>query len=300
MNVRNGAITLREAIDSVISQTFGDFELIVWDDFSTDDSAEIVQTYSDPRLHFLRSPEDTSLGRARHLAMQRARGEWLTFLDQDDVWLPRKLEQQLAAAAGHPEVALVYGRTISFFPDGSERDFDHRHEFVPLPEGDLFESLFRDSCFICMSSVMLRRSAVEALGGIPETIAVSPDYFMFLGVARHHQARAVQTPVCRYRVHDENMSRFCGRKIHEEVLWLLDQWAPDLDPRILARRRRVHQTLVALQDMTHLRSAAAGLVRLLRHGSPAFLLSRPFARTFRAARRRVRRPYYFLQAGQSI
>ena len=117
MNVRNGAATLREAIDSVLAQTFEDWELIVWDDRSTDDSAEIVADYRDPRIRYFLSPEDTSLGEARSDAIAHAQGEWLAFLDQDDVWLPHKLRKTDGARADDG-VGLIYGRTIRFYPSG--------------------------------------------------------------------------------------------------------------------------------------------------------------------------------------
>ena len=77
MNVRNGASFLREALDSVLAQTFVDWELIVWDDCSTDNSAQIVSQYRDPRIRYFLSPEDTPLGKARDSAIRRASGEWL-------------------------------------------------------------------------------------------------------------------------------------------------------------------------------------------------------------------------------
>src|SRR5271165_3089230 len=98
MNVRNGASTLREALDSVLAQTFTDWELIVWDDRSTDESGKIAAQYSDPRICYFLSPEETSLGKARDTAIHQARGKWLAFLDQDDLWMPRKLEMQMALA----------------------------------------------------------------------------------------------------------------------------------------------------------------------------------------------------------
>src|SRR5690242_13304217 len=94
INVRDGASTLRAALDSVLGQTFRDWELIVWDDCSSDDSGSIVAGYRDPRIRYILSPEPVSLGRARQLAIEQASGEWIAFLDQDDIWLPRKLELQ--------------------------------------------------------------------------------------------------------------------------------------------------------------------------------------------------------------
>lgn len=292
MNVRNGAATLREALDSVMAQTFTDWELVFWDDRSTDDSARIVAEYRDDRIRYLLSPEDTSLGRARDLAIHQARGEWLAFLDQDDIWLPHKLHKQLALVEGEPRVGIVYGRTVMFSPRGNKRDYDHRHEFQPLPEGDIFARLFIDSCYISMSSAMLRRSAVNQIGGIPEAIQVIPDYYLFVAVARRHWARAVQEVVCRYRLHAASLTHFSTRRMNEEILWLVDLWAPWLEPRLVARRRRVHSTLLALAEMRHLGTASSGIARLLTRGSLGYLFSRPFARGFRAIRRRLSRPYW--------
>src|SRR5271167_1003982 len=96
MNVRNGAATLGAALESALAQTYRDWELIVWDDRSADDSAKVVGNFTDARIRYILAPQDTSLGQARGLAMRQAQGEWLAFLDQDDIWLPRKLELQIA------------------------------------------------------------------------------------------------------------------------------------------------------------------------------------------------------------
>jgi N-acetylglucosaminyldiphosphoundecaprenol N-acetyl-beta-D-mannosaminyltransferase len=110
----------------------------------------------------------------------------------------------------------------------------------------------------------------------------------------------VQEVVCRYRRHAGNMSRFSVRAMHEEALWLIDRWADDLTPAVTARRRAVHQTLVAFEDLKRLEALPRGLWRLVTQGSPAFLLSRPFIRAFRAVRRRVRRPFWRREGGSSI
>ncbi len=300
MNVFNGAETLREAIESVLAQSFGRWELIVWDDRSADSSAEIVRSFRDPRIRYFIAPEKVPLGRARDQAINEARGEWLGFLDQDDVWLPRKLELQLAVADDDPDANLIYGRTVSFSRFGVERDFDHRHEFQPLPEGDIFERLFIDSCFIAMSSSLLRTAEVRGLGPIPEAIEVIPDYFLFLGLARTGRARAIQDVVCRYRLHPLNMSGLIAGRMHREVLWLIDQWAEQLEPDLADWRRKVHSTLVAIDEIRHPRSLLPGLRRLIMDGSLPYLFSRPFARSFRALRRRIRSPLWQRQVPDEL
>lgn len=292
MNVRNGAAYLREALDSVMAQTFQDWDLIVFDDRSTDESAQIVAEYQDKRIRYVLSPEDVPLGRARNQAIGQAKGEWLAFLDQDDIWELDKLKKQMALVEGDPSVGIIYGRTVMFSPHGGERDYDYRHEFQPLPEGDIFLRLFTHSCFISMSSAVLRRSAVEQVGPIPDCIELTPDYYYFTAIARRNRARAVQEVVCRYRVHPGNASRLRRVKLHEEILWLTNEWAPYLDAEVVARRLKAHHTRIALDEMCKPETAVRGLSRLLTRGSVPFLLWQPFARAIRAIRRRVQRPYW--------
>lgn len=297
MNVRNGAATLREAMDSALAQTFTDWELIVWDDRSTDASGSIVAEYHDERIRYFLSPEDVPLGKARTDAIRQARGDWIAFLDQDDVWLPGKLEKQMALA--EESVGLVYGRTIRFYPSGIQRDYDQAHEYQPLPEGDIFTALFTKSCFIAMSSAMFRRSAIEAVGGVPGQVQIIPDYYLYVAVARRYQVRAVQEAVCRYRMHEGSMSQVAALPMHREVLELIDYWAANLDPSLVKRCRKRHYTAIALEEMRSLKTLRTGLVRLLAQGSVASQLSRPFLFAFHRIRRNVRRPYWRLPEGQS-
>jgi hypothetical protein len=297
MNVRNGGPYLREALDSVFAQTFRDWEIILWDDRSTDDSAKIAAQYRDDRIRYFLSPEDTPLGRARDLAMRQAKGEWLAFLDQDDIWLPHKLERQMALANQEPKAGLIYGRTV-MFGAGRERDFDHRHEFQPLPEGDIFARLFIDSCFISMSSAAFRRTPVEEIGGIPDAIQVIPDYYLCIALARKYPARAVQEVVCRYRMHAGSLTNLAASRMQQEIVSLIEVWAPQLDQLLVAHRRRVHYTVWAFAEMQHLGTLGRGLLRLLTAGSVTYFLSRPIARAFRAVRRRLCRPYWLASGGR--
>jgi glycosyltransferase involved in cell wall biosynthesis len=292
MNIWNGAPYLREAIDSVIAQTFRNWELIAWDDCSTDTSAEIVKSYRDPRIRYVRAAEQVPLGQARSLALREVRGEWIAFLDQDDIWVADKLAKQLALATSAPDVGLVYGRTVSFTVSGKRRDFDHRHEFEPLPEGAILDRLFIDACFLAMSSAMFRRSALEELGNIPPNIQMSPDYHMYLGVLQRHTARAVQDVICYYRLHNSNMTSRWFKQVHCECLWLIDRWGEPVAPRVLSWRRKVHSTLVALEELRSPKTRREGLRRLMSDGSLPYLFSRPLARGYRALKRKIQQPYW--------
>ncbi len=292
MNIWNGAPYLKEAIDNVLSQSYTDWELIAWDDCSTDASAEVVRSYTDPRIRYFCAEERVPLGRARHLALREVRGEWVAFLDQDDVWHPKKLEKQLALGTTSADIGLVYGRTLTFNSSGTQGDFDHRHEFEPLPEGALLEQLLVNACFIAMSSALFRRSALNEVGGIPPEIQMSPDYHMYLGVCQKYKARAVQDVICYYRIHSGNMTPKTFKTIHLECLWLIDRWSGAVSREIVRHRKKVHHTLVALKEFEQRATRRQGMIRLLREGSLPYLLSRPFARGSRAIRRRLQRPYW--------
>jgi glycosyltransferase involved in cell wall biosynthesis len=290
INVRNGAATLREAIDSVLEQTLPDWELIVWDDRSTDDSASVVSWYNDPRIRYFLSPDDVPLGKARNDALQEALGEWVAFLDQDDVWLPHKLAKQIERASD--DVGLIYGRTIRFYANGRERDYDHAHEYEFLPEGDIFARLFSESCFIAMSSAVFRRSAIASIGGIPAEVRIIADYYLYVAVARRYRACAVQEVVCRYRMHPDSMSHTVALDMHREVLWLIELWAAELPAKVVARARKKHFTAIALEEMRSRERFATGLSRLFTEGSVGSQLMRPLAYVVHVVRRIVRPPYW--------
>jgi len=292
INVYNGEVTLRETIDSVLAQTYSDWELIIWDDCSSDSSAEIIASYDEPRIQYFRSEKNCGLGPSRTAALDCAVGEWVGFLDQDDLWTANKLALQIELAASRPNVGLVYGRALKFYPDGTLVDYDHRHEFRPLPEGDIFEQLFVDSCFIAIGTVLFRRSAFETVPALPAGISACPDYHMYLAFSRVYEVAAVQNIVCYYRIHAGNMSHTYGLRMQREILQIVDSWSDALPPRLASRRRKVHSTVLAVHQLQSAGGFKAGLMTLLTDGAIGYLLSRPFARGMRVIRRKLRTPYW--------
>jgi len=290
VNLYNGKATLAETIESVLAQSFADWELLVWDDCSSDGGAEVVERYTDPRIRYFRSHVQIPLGQARQSAIEMTDGDWVAFLDQDDLWLPQKLERQLSVAERHPEAALIYGRTVRFYPNGSERDYDQAHEYALLPEGDIFLSLFQDSCYIAMSSAMFRRSALEAIGGIPSTIRIIPDYYLYLAVSQRFPVAAVQEVVCRYRMHRTNASQVTAVAVQEEALRLMNSYRDSVDAQLLAKCKRHHSTQLALAEMRRRDSFSRGLARLFTDGSPSSQLLRPFYFVFHLVRRNLAPP----------
>ena len=107
MNCFNGETYLKESINSILSQTYQNWELIFWDNKSQDKSAEIFKGYEDKRLKYFCATEHTTLYKARNLAIEKARGDYIAFLDTDDLWEYNKLEMQVPLFF-NPEIAVVY------------------------------------------------------------------------------------------------------------------------------------------------------------------------------------------------
>lgn len=295
MNVYNGENYLRAALDSVFAQTYTDWELIFWDDHSTDKSAELLHTYpEDERVRYYFSLQQVPLGQAREAAIAVARGEWLAFLDHDDIWTADKLEKQahIIDEKADEDLALVYGRAMKFNNRNMVADYDRWHEFGDMPEGDIFDDLFVDGCFICQSAVCLKTSAVREIGSIPDEHECSPDYFFYTELMSKYKAACTQDIVCWYRIHDGAMSK--DRYIHMqgEILSIAARWKHRLDPAVYQRRRRIQNTLWGLRQMTSGERPVDGLARIVRDGSVTYLLSRPFVKSYRGLRRALRHVRY--------
>jgi glycosyltransferase involved in cell wall biosynthesis len=287
MNVYNGQNFLKEAIDSVLVQTFPDWELIIWDDRSTDRTEEICWSYSDPRIRYFLAPEHTGLD--RNLAAPHARGEWLAYLDHDDIWLPHKLAAQNALIEQDRtgQLALVYGRTMSF--DHHGRIFPFARWYSRLPEGDIFAALLRKQTFIALSSLVVRRSAVDELGGLKSELFCCADYHLCLGIVRRYNAACVQEPCCLYRVHSTSMVHVHRKRCLEEILRVVEEAAGPAQQRTLHSQRRILETHLAIEEIRAGGKLQHGLLRLLRKGSLPYLITRPAVWLVRGIRNRVMR-----------
>ena len=204
----NAGTFVAETLDSALAQTMRDFEVIVVDDGSADGTAEILARYGD-RIRVERQSAGGP-SRARNRGAELARGEWLAFLDADDLWRRDKLGRQLQAVAADPEVELVHTGTENF----GDLSRIGKYRETPSERGCLFEALLLRGNFLTTSSVLIRTETFRRLGGFDEQLRVCEDWDLWLRFsAEGGIMNALSEPLTLYRVHPSLSNRdFRGMK----------------------------------------------------------------------------------------
>lgn len=244
MNCHNSARFLGEAIESVFQQTHTEWEIIFWDNRSTDASAEIARRY-EGKLRYFRGEEFLQLGAARNEAIGRARGEFVALLDCDDVWLPEKLERQVPLLEADPALGMVF--SDSFFIDEDGEVLGTAFGRVAPPAGDPFRALLSGRNFIPCLTVLIPRRALEKVGGFNPTLRYVEDYDLFLRISRSHGIAHVNEPVAKYRLHGTNLTGTGSRETTREMMSVIRDTVRATTGLSIADRWAIRKRLIGLQ-----------------------------------------------------
>jgi glycosyltransferase involved in cell wall biosynthesis len=194
--VYNGAAYLRETLDALLAQTFKNFELVVVDDGSKDDSGEILRSLTDNRIRVVRQ-ENRGLCHALNRAIREARAPLIARNDQDDVSLPIRLERQMTVLAEHPGASVVYSHYSKF---GSRRKWSNADKQVTR-EGEVREvDLLRDGCLLG-STMMARTETLRSIGGYRQDYYPCDDYDLEMRLAETGKVLVLCEPLVAYRFH---------------------------------------------------------------------------------------------------
>jgi glycosyltransferase involved in cell wall biosynthesis len=223
--VRDGERFLAEALESALGQSYGDLELVVVDDGSTDRSAEIAEQYvhaAPDRVRLVRHDGNRGMSAARAVGVRVAQGDFIGFLDADDIWLPEKIAEQLAVLEGHPAAGMVYGRTQMWYSwDANAARSDYFYDLGVeadrlYPPLRLLPQLLENraqSPTTC--NALLRRDAYEEAGGFEETFPGLYEDQAFFAKLYLTSATYVSSRLwARYRRHEGNEGRRRFSYIH--------------------------------------------------------------------------------------
>jgi glycosyltransferase involved in cell wall biosynthesis len=194
---------LRAAITSVLNQTYQNFEIIVVDDASTDDTAKVVAAFNDARIRFIRHDINKGGSAARNTGIVNSTCDYIAFLDDDDEWLPEKLSKQMEVLlSSPPEVGCVYTGYVNVNSSTGKIIGEH----IPTKRGDLSKDLLAGNCVGSASSVLLRQECLKKIGLFDESLPCSQDYDLWVRIANQFLFECVQEPLFKYHIHEKKIS----------------------------------------------------------------------------------------------
>ena len=271
----NRADTIRMAVESVLRQTFTDFELLIVDDGSTDGTMAALADLPDPRLRLLANPRNMGAGAARNLGIREARAPWVAFHDSDDEWLPRKLEKQMErlSTADKATVACFCGMVLMMGPNWQAGDLavqrGKRAHMLYIPdssqeglEGDIRPSLLRRSP-VSTQMLVARRDMLQQIGGFDESLPALIDWDCTIRLAERGHFVFVDEPLVLQFLSDNSISHSRAKRVAARIR-ILEKHHSFFAPhrRILAAQ---HVSVAGdLRQMGDLRQARSFLMTALR------------------------------------
>lgn len=259
MPVYNAAGYLGDAIDSILTQSYRDFELLIINDGSTDNSADLVEQKDDPRITLLHQPENLGLIEALNRGLEVAEGEFIARMDADDISLPQRFEKQVAFLNAHPEVGIC-GTWMEGFSQDSTAVWSTPLDHAAISARLLFESV------LFHPTVMMRRALLEQyqLNYDPDC-PHAEDYDLWCRSSRCFQLANIGEVLLRYRIHGESVG---GRKRGEKLATasrVRSRHVESMGVKPTAEELSVHDALALWEipiDRTFLGRAADWLLQL--------------------------------------
>ena len=220
MNCYNGEAYLFESIKSVLSQTYENWELIFWDNLSTDKSKEILEGFSDKRIKYFKADHFSTLYEARNLAIKKSIGQFISFLDVDDWWVPEKLEVQIKCFESS-EVGLVYSKYFVYNEKNKKKKLITNKE---LPQGYITKQLLEDYT-MGIITVIFRKELLKIFNlNFNPRYNIIGDFDFNIKLSQKVKCSCIQKPLAFYRIHGENYSlKNLNEEIEELEHWIKNQ-----------------------------------------------------------------------------
>lgn len=211
-----------ETIRSVLSQTIEDIEVIIVNDGSTDNTLNILKSYSDPRLSYY-DIKNSGVSFARNYAVNKAAGKWLAFIDADDIWANNKLEAQLTSIDNNR-----WSHTNSYYIGEQQSGNEKRSDLTEQFDGNIFEHLIEEN-FITTSTVLIDKNLFLSTGGFDESLKALEDWRLWLDIASKESIAYSKEPLAKYRVYEGSTSRKARSMlpIHIEVIQAVAKTLPN-------------------------------------------------------------------------
>lgn len=205
-----------ECLESVLTQTFQDFEIVVTDDGSRDGTVAAISAFDDPRINLVAFPQNRGACVAMNACLDRAQAPYVAVLNSDDVWEPDKLDRQVRFLDSHPDMAAVftYPRLVNehgaAFSDSDHKDFSVFFVENRSRQAWLRHFFYAGNC-LCHPTLMMRRSAYDVLGPYDERLAQVPDLDMWIRLALRFDFHVLPDQLTRFRIRDNAANASAAR-----------------------------------------------------------------------------------------
>ncbi|WP_347273679.1 glycosyltransferase [Candidatus Kuenenia sp.] len=203
MPTYNCAAYLPESIESILAQTYDTYEVVVIDDGSADNTKLVLEPYME-KIRYIDLGRNEGLPTARNLGIQSAKGEYVAFLDADDIWMPEKLEMSIDQFMKNPDAGMVYSKHINI---DSKSQFMEGKIMRRLPSGNIFTQLFFEQNFIICSSVVVRKEVFNKTALFDSELVNCQDWDMWLRIAFYYKAIGIDVPLVKYRHSSKSLSK---------------------------------------------------------------------------------------------
>jgi glycosyltransferase involved in cell wall biosynthesis len=226
----NYAEFIGEAIKSVLDQTIQDFEILVIDDGSTDNTKEVVLSFGDKVRYFYQSQQGPA--KARNKGIVESKGEYIAFLDADDVWLPSKLEKQVNLFRSNPKLGMVVTDNFLFDDAGIYREYVNKKGY--LITGDVVANIFINSGVVT-PTVMVRREVFDKVGLFEENLYIAEDDNMWIRIAAEYDVDIVDESLAKIRDHRGRTMRVSDKlieSVEKNIELLSSKYGPKVASRI--------------------------------------------------------------------
>ena len=214
MNCHNGARYLKQSIKSLLNQKYNNWELIFWDNKSTDSSKKILLSFKDKRIKYFKSKNFLSLYKSRNLAIKKAKGKYVSFLDTDDWWASNKLKDQVSILE-KKKINFVYSNFYKF--DNRTKTKKINFQSI-LPNKNTTQSLL-NNYNIGILSVMIKKKIFDHKK-FDEKYNIIGDFDFFIKLSLEEEFICIQKPLAYYRIHEKNFSRKIKIYYKEFKIWL--------------------------------------------------------------------------------
>ena len=204
MSVYNGEVFLRPAIESILQQSFADFEFLIVNDASSDHSREIILSYRDSRIRLIDNLQNIGLTRSLNKGLALARGDYIARMDADDISLPERLEEELKLFSGNVGLVSCWGRRID--EDGNRVSVRWIDEVIRIPDKDIKKRMFTKGNCILGPAAIFSRKVVEKIGFYDETLRQAQDYNYWLRALQYFDVSIVNKDLFLHRKHPEAVS----------------------------------------------------------------------------------------------